>query len=253
MSKLLAAIAGRLGYTLTPKHSELATSYPDIREEEFWALYSLCKPFTMTSVSRLYALYQATKYVLDTGIEGDFVECGVWRGGSALMMAKMLADRGISNRKVYLFDTFEGMSEPTSRDKSYDGKSADAQLAQHTHNKETSVWCLAELPDVINNLKKSGLSDSQLVFIKGKVEDTLPGGCTADKIALLRLDTDWYESTLHELQTLYPTLSKGGALIIDDYGHWEGCRKAVDEYFQAHNIHMILNRIDYTGRMGIKS
>ena len=86
---------------------------------------------------------------------------------------------------------------------------------------------------------------------KGKVEDTLPK-ISPDEISILRLDTDWYESTRCELEVLFPKLSVGGVLIIDDYGHWQGCRKAVDEYFSKHGIRMFLQRIDYTGRVGIK-
>ena len=242
-----------MGYALVKKNSYSPAVFPDIKEAEFWELFALCKPFTMTSVDRMYALYNAVRYVLEQNIKGDFVECGVWRGGSALMMAKMLATRGITNRQVFLYDTFEGMSEPSDHDKSFDGKSADEQLAKGVHNKEKSVWCLADLNDVQQNLQQSGLSEGQVVFVKGKVEDTLPAGMPEGPIALLRLDTDWYESTLHELQVLYPPLTKNGVLIIDDYGHWEGCRKAVDEYIMDNKLSLLLNRIDYTGRIAIKT
>jgi hypothetical protein len=88
-------------------------------------------------------------------------------------------------------------------------------------------------------------------FVKGKVEDTIPAS-TPDRIAILRLDTDWYASTRHELEHLYPLLAPGGVLIIDDYGHWEGCRQAVDEYFASRNLQVLLNRVDYTGRIAVK-
>ena len=87
-------------------------------------------------------------------------------------------------------------------------------------------------------------------FVQGMVEETIPAGAP-EKIALLRLDTDWYESTHHEMVHLFPRISDGGVLIIDDYGHWAGARRAVDEYFHEHNIAILLNRLDYTGRIGI--
>jgi hypothetical protein len=90
-----------------------------------------------------------------------------------------------------------------------------------------------------------------VLFIKGKVEETIPGTLPKE-ISLLRLDTDWYESTLHNLVHLYPLLRKGGILILDDYGHWQGARKATDEYFARENIIPFLSRIDYTGRLYVK-
>ena len=104
---------------------------------------------------------------------------------------------------------------------------------------------------VQKNLLGTGYDGNRLKFIKGKVEDTVPGYAPRH-ISLLRLDTDWYKSTLHELVHLYPRLSVGGVLIIDDYGHWRGCRKATDQYFEENNIHVLLNRIDYTGRVAVK-
>lgn len=224
----------------------------DIKDEEFWELYRLCKPYTMTSYERMYALYKSVEYILSNKIEGDFVECGVWRGGSAMLIAKMLSSRNIVNRKVYLYDTFEGMSEPTAEDVDNKNRSAAKMLRSGIGNKEESVWCLADLQDVKENLSLTKMSFDNLVFVEGKVEDTLPVTLPAN-ISLLRLDTDWYESTRQELFYLFPRLTTNGVLIIDDYGHWEGCRKAVDEYFAEHNVNLLLNRIDYTGRIAIKT
>lgn len=102
-------------------------------------------------------------------------------------------------------------------------------------------------------MRKTNFPEANLIYVKGKVEDTLPVNKPAGKIALLRLDTDWYESTKHELNILFPMLVQNGVLIIDDYGHWQGCRKAVDEYIQENKLPLLLNRIDYTGRIAIKS
>jgi hypothetical protein len=144
------------------------------------------------------------------------------------------------------------MSEPSQEDLDFSGRNAAAMMKETEHIKETSVWCLADITDVTNNMKLTGFSSGNIVFVKGKVEDTIPLTMPDDNIALLRLDTDWYESTKHELIHLYPKLIKNGILIIDDYGHWEGCKKAVDEYFTEMGIGILLDRVDYTGRVGVK-
>jgi len=234
----------KLGYTINP------TS--DLKDPEFWEIYNLCKPYTMTTVERMYALFCSVNYVLNNKIPGSFVECGVWRGGSSMLIAKMLSNRKIVDRKLYLFDTFEGMSKPTEDDTDFTGKSAAALLKKNEYNKEESVWCLADLKDVKNNMRLTNFPDEKLVYIVGKVEATIPTTLLTENVSLLRLDTDWYTSTKHELIYLFPKLENKGVLIIDDYGHWEGCKKAVDEYFKENGINMLLNRIDYTGRVGIK-
>jgi hypothetical protein len=190
--------------------------------------------------------------VIDQNIPGDFVECGVWRGGSSLMVAQVLQHRGVSDRHLFLYDTFEGMSEPTAEDVDFRGQKADLMLEQTQDQKETSVWCLANLDDVKLTMSNSSFPSANIHYVEGKVEDTIPTTVPSNAIALLRLDTDWYASTMHELIHLYPSLSASGVLIIDDYGHWEGCRKAVDEYFAEQKQTIFLQRIDYTGRLAIK-
>ena len=224
----------------------------DIKETDFLEIFQFCKEHTMTSVERMYALYNGVKYVLANNIQGDFLECGVWKGGSAMLIAKLLALYNIKDRKIILYDTFEGMSEPTEFDKDYSGKNAKSLLQESSIEDQASVWCYSSFDEVKNNMLSTGLDSSQIVMIKGKVENTIPSEVPTNKIALLRLDTDWYESTAHELLHLYPLLNVPGVLIIDDYGHWEGCRRAVDEYFAKNNIRLLLNRIDETGRFGIK-
>lgn len=240
-------------YLLKPLGLRLSKIQDDkdfIQDDVFLKIFQECKPYTMTSIERMYALYNAVKYVVQNNIEGDFVECGVWRGGSSMMIALTLNSMNIKDRKIYLYDTFEGMSEPTENDVDFRGGNADNLLKQNIQDKENSVWCLADLQDVQNNMKLTQYPLTNVQFVKGKVEDTIPQ-TISEKIALLRLDTDWYESTAHELKYLYPKLSTKGVLIIDDYGHWEGCRKAVDEYFATNTL--LLNRIDYTGRIAIKA
>jgi hypothetical protein len=210
------------------------------------------KPLTSTSPERVVALINAVKYLVNNKIEGDFVECGVWRGGSMMTAMLALLNLGDTSRHFYLFDTFEGMTPPTDKDVTWHGATA-ATMLNNTEKKEgPGIWCIADLKDVQNNVYSTGYPKDKIHFIKGRVEDTLPSTVTG-KIALLRLDTDWYESTRHELIHLYPALCQRGVLIIDDYGYWRGSRRAVDEYFGMQEFKPLLNKIDQSGRLIIKT
>ena len=206
---------------------------------------------TMTSPERVSALCSAVRYIQDARIPGDVVECGVWRGGSMMAVASVLQEQPGLSRHLWLYDTYEGMTAPTAEDRDSWGAGADSQLAEQDRDDPRSVWCVSQLEEVQHNLQQTGYAEAQMSFVKGPVESTIPEQ-VPDQIALLRLDTDWYSSTKHELEHLYPRLAPGGVLIIDDYGHWNGCRQAVDEYFAEAGIPMLLHRIDYTGRMAIK-
>ncbi len=241
-----------MGYVIQKTNSNKPVHFKDIKEKEFWDIYQSCKPYTMTSVERMYALYCSVNYILLNNIDGVFVECGVWRGGSAMMIAKMLVNRKKFDRKLYLYDTFEGMTEPTGNDVGINGITAADMLSNIEHDKNDPIWCVASMQDVQKNLRSTNIPTENVVYIKGMIENTIPAAVPEESIALLRLDTDWYESTKHELIYLFPKLILNGVIIIDDYGHWDGCKKAVDEYFQDHNINILLNRIDYTCRVGIK-
>ncbi len=208
-------------------------------------------PFTMTGPERLISLVRATDYVAKQKVEGDFVECGVWRGGSAMAMALTLNRKKDESRQLYLYDTYEGMSEPTIEDESFDGQAAENLLNSSAKEDSRGVWCYSNLNEVKKNLGTTKYPEHMIHYVKGKVEDTIPGQ-VPDKIALLRLDTDWYESTKHEMEHLFPRLQPGGILIIDDYGHWKGCRQAVDEYLETHKIRLFLTRVDYTCRLAVK-
>ena len=215
--------------------------------------FQAVREFTATSTERLAGLVSAVEYITQNKIPGAFVECGVWRGGSMMAAALTLLQRGDTSRDLYLFDTYEGMSAPTDADVMFDGQKAkDILDAVEPAEGFGNYWCVAGLEDVKRNLLSTGYRKEKLHFVKGKVEDTVPGQAPA-QIAMLRLDTDWYESTAHELKHLYPRLVEDGVLIIDDYGHWLGARKAVDEYFAAQPFCPLLNRLDYTGRLAIKS
>ena len=235
------------GYTIMKKSKPLFI--PDM-EDEFKKLYEECKDYTLTSVERMYALYKAAEYIVSTGVSGDIVECGTYKGGSAMMLLKALVAFSSTQRKVYLYDTYAGMSEPTKKDISFKNKSAQAKwgLLQKGNFNE---WDYAPIEEVKANVYSSGYPKDNLIFIKGKVEDTIPK-TLPDTIALLHLDTDWYESTYHELYHLYPHLSLQGIIIIDDYGHWKGAKEAVDKYFREQGVKILLHRVDYTGRIGIK-
>ena len=158
--------------------------------------------------------------------------------------------RGRDDRNIHMFDTFEGMSTPSEIDRRASDRAAASQLLT-TSKMTDQIWCHSTLDEVRANMRFTQYPADRLRFVRGKVEDTISGDAP-DTIALLRLDTDWYESTRHELEHLFPRLSPGGVLIIDDYGAWEGARRAVDEYFASGDHPMLLNRIDYTGRIGIK-
>jgi O-methyltransferase len=208
--------------------------------------------FTMTSRERLFGLLSAVRYLSANQISGSLVECGVWRGGSTMATVLTLMEEKDTSRDVYLFDTFEGMSAPTEKDVVASGESAENLLKNTSKGDGANVWAIAGLDDVQQNLFSTGYPREKLHFIKGKVEDTIPQNAPAE-IALLRLDTDWYESTRHELVHLFPRLKKNGVLIIDDYGHWKGARQAVDEFFAAQQFKPLLTRLDYTGRLLVKT
>lgn len=228
-----------------------AVNYRDM-EPEFAPILELARRFTMTSVERMYALYKAVQYIEAAQVPGAIVECGVWRGGSIMVALAALRALGNSKRDIYLFDTFEGLPRPDD-DKDIDvlGNRAIHGWLPHARGNEQSNWAYASIDDVRSNIGLIDYPSDRIHFIQGMVENTLPAGAP-ETIALCRLDTDWYASTQHEMVHLYPRLSVGGVLIIDDYGHFQGARQAVDEYLAKTGTPLLLNRIDYSGRIGIK-
>lgn len=246
----LRKITRKAGYTLTRCQKE--NGYPlDFSAEEI-ELIEQVKPYTMTSPERIHGLIHVLHYLHENKIKGDIVECGVWRGGSMMAAAKTLQALGDTSRNLWLFDTFEGMTAPTEHDISHSGTTAAEKFEKRRTGDDSSNWCYASLEEVRNNVSKTGYPADRLRFIKGKVEDTLPGEAPPE-IAFLRLDTDWYESTLHELETLFPRLVPGGILIIDDYADWSGARKAVEEYLAKHSIPLFLSRMDNSARLAVKN
>jgi O-methyltransferase len=234
-----------------PESGEAATIDPTDR-----AILDRARPYTMTSDQRLLALVDAVRYVVARDVPGAFAECGVWRGGSVLAMIATLQELGAGDRDIHLYDTFEGMTEPTEHDTSALDPPA-LETWQDAQGQGERPWNELFDPAVFNEegvrttLLETGYPAERLHLHRGPVEETLPRQLPGP-LALLRLDTDWYASTRHELEHLYPLLAPGGVLIVDDYGHWQGARRAVDEYFSADAAPLLLNRIDYTGRIAVK-
>jgi O-methyltransferase len=215
------------------------------------------RPYTMTGVPRMVALMDAVAYVARGKVPGALLECGVWRGGSILLMIRVLQRFGDTDRQIYLYDTFEGMTRPTEADTSeFDPPALSTWESSTEAGKNPWSWAFAPEIFSVDQVKEvlyaTGYPRENIHFVVGTVEETIPK-IAPEEIALIRLDTDWYESTKHELDHLYPRLSPGGVLLIDDYGHWDGARRAVDEYFETQADPLLLARVDYTGRMGVKS
>jgi len=210
------------------------------------------RPFTMTSSERVWTLLEAVRYVTAHGIPGSVVECGVWRGGSMMAAALQLQALNAADRELWLYDTFTGMTEPTKEDmEAASGRTARQLLDSTPVDSGNNVWCIADENDVKNNMCSTNYPEELVHFVKGDVSQTLKQH-SPEKIALLRLDTDWYASTKVELETLYGKLVPGGVCILDDYGHWEGARKAVDDFFAEIPPRPLMIPIDYSGRIFVK-
>ena len=216
--------------------------YADLSPERR-ALFARVAPYTQTSLERVATLADAVEYVIGAGVPGDLVECGVWRGGSSMAVALTLLRLGAGERPLWLYDTFGRMPKPGRHDRDYAGRPVSGH--EESMLGETGL----SLSDVQAAMRSTGYREERIVYVPGRIEETVPA-TAPEEIALLRLDTDWYESTRHELEHLYPRLVSGGVLIIDDYGHYAGARQAVDEYFAGRPV--LLARVDYTGRMAVK-
>jgi len=228
--------------TMPTQRAKVPSDY-DPETAEIWDAVRLR---TMTRHERVESLITAVRYVERYHVPGAIVECGVWRGGSMLACAHTLLRRGVTDRDLYLFDTFTGMSEPTSADvRISQGKSA-AELME-AKGPGPLAWnrperWVATLDDVKEGFTGLGYPEERLHFVPGKVEETVPEQAP-DTISILRLDTDWYESTKHELNHLYDRLSPGGVLIIDDYGTWQGSKQATDEFLDEVGDPLLLIRV----------
>lgn len=211
------------------------------------ALMEIVAPYTKTGPERMAAMIAAVRKVDADGIDGDIVECGVWKAGNIILARKLSPDR-----VCWLYDTFDGMTEPTAEDvKRGGGKATDLWPVKTANG--TQSWGDVSVAAVKSGLRACGVyKANKCRFVVGDICETLrESENVPERIAVLRLDTDWYASTKVELEVLFPRLTSGGVLIVDDYGHWLGARKAVDEYFAGQTIN--IEPIDYTGVMVVKT
>jgi O-methyltransferase len=246
------SVAGKLGLQVS-RASSAGNQLPIETTRADISIIEAVRPFTMTRGQKLWSLIDGVRYVTEARVPGAFVECGVWRGGSVMAMALELQQLGVNYRQIWLYDTFEGMTPPTSKDvEAGTGVTAAQMLDSTPVDDGNNVWCVAGIDDVRTNVMSTGYPESQFTFVQGDVSRTLLES-VPDSIALLRLDTDWYESTRSGLEILYPRLAIGGVCILDDYGHWQGARAAVDEYFEAQGHRPYMHPIDYSGRVFIKT
>jgi O-methyltransferase len=251
LSAELAAAAAQihlLEEKLKPKPKpkpKLPPDYAPVTKE----IWETVQPRTMTSHGKVNFMVDAMYYIERFHIAGAIVECGVWRGGSMMAGAMALQHLNATHRQLFLFDTFEGMSDPTDRDVHiWHGQTGDEMLAAQKLG--APLWIPASLEDVKAGFEPLGYPEENLHFVVGKVEDTIPANAP-DQIAVLRLDTDWYESTKHEIDHLYARLQPGGVLIIDDYGSWQGAKDAVDEFMDATGEPLLLTQVG-RGRVAVK-
>jgi O-methyltransferase len=261
MKKVIKYFVSKLGYEISKKQKivnapaisvNTADAY-DGFSDETKLLYDECKPYTMVTIERINAVVGAIDYICKNNIEGDIVECGVWKGGAMYVAAKALVNRKVFNKKFFLFDTYDvdtfGKTTNESEfDKDYSGKTASDSINDKTFIKENYNYHLVEVKKL---LESTGYPKENFIYVIGRVENTIPTK-EIKTISLLRLDTDWYESTKHELIHLYPFLADKGVLLIDDYGFWQGCRQAVDEYINENRLTVLLHRTDRDGRSVIK-
>ena len=255
MKNLIKKIIKLFGYEIISKNDWLRNNENYIAEisANESAILNDIKEYTMTSIPSQWSLLQSIKHVIRNNVEGSFVECGIFRGGNIVLMSKLLEEHKVE-KNIFAYDTFQGMPLPGKDDLDLRGNSSiDKFLELKNSEKEGSQWCYCDIQDVKNNIKKFNINYLKKInFIKGRVEETLLDiNNLPKKISLLRLDTDFYSSTKIELNILFPLLEKNGILIVDDYGHFMGVKKAVDEFFSKKKVWF--HRVDYSTRLLIKN
>lgn len=247
MKRQIQSLLARFGFALI--RTDVTT--PDM-DPGYGPIRAAAKDYSLTSVSAMFALYKAVDHLVRNDIAGNFAECGVWRGGSAMAMALTLKSLGARPRDIFLFDTFAGMTPAGPEDSNVKtGESAAELLRAAGGSRDSAIVAYAGLEEVRANMGKTSYPPEHIHYIRGDVADTLAATDTGP-LALLRLDTDWYASTKCELEVLYPRLVSGGVLIIDDYGSWSGARKAVDEFIESRRLRLLLVRADAGMRIAVK-
>jgi O-methyltransferase len=255
VGRAVRAGLGRLGFSLVRRRGVDAGLDGDARHDldrdaDLQATWAAVEPYTLTSLERVAALVHGVRHVARNGIAGDIVECGVWRGGSMLAAVRTLLAEGDTTRTCWLYDTFTRMPPPGERDFDIWGQHASAYFEGDVDPHDTEGYRYLPLEEVQQLLRGTGYPVERLRFVQGLVEDTIPAEAP-ERIALLRLDTDWYESTAHELRHLLPRVVDGGLLLVDDYGQFTGARQAVDEALAELADPPFLHRIDWTGRLAV--
>lgn len=254
LKRLVAAAFHGLGYEFrkTPI-ADFVDSVPELSKSDR-LLIRAAEAYSMTSQPRLVANFKACEYVIANNVAGDYVECGVWKGGNGILAKQIFEKSGAVDRKVWLFDTFAGMTSPTNEDReTFTGQPAQIQFTDSIRDGYVD-WCYASLAEVKENFASEGLSLDGVRFVQGDVCVTLREGANIpNSISVLRLDTDWYESTLVELEVLYDRVSIGGVVILDDFGYWDGARSAVEGFLESRGLKPLINVIDDTGRLFIKT
>tara|TARA_B100002051_G_C16557086_1_gene545579 strand:+ start:132 stop:887 length:756 start_codon:yes stop_codon:yes gene_type:complete len=246
--KIINKILNKFGYQIQKIDTKLKLPI-EFSQDELNLVTSI-EDYTMTGRIRIISIINLYKDIINREVEGDFVECGVWRGGNLILVQK-LNEIHQQKKNIFGFDTFEGMTKPNEFDFDLRNENANNLLNKTKKlNNVKNIWAYCDLDTVQDNINKI-LKQNNIKLIKGDVKNTLKiKENLPEKISMLRLDTDFYESTKIELEVLYPRLSKGGVLIIDDYGHFKGCKKAVDEFFE--NSNNVLHYIDYSARYLVK-
>lgn len=218
--------------------------YKDIPQINYWErpsieqmiAYSPAFEQSMIGFNAMDFIHVAMKDVVENGVEGDFIETGVWRGGATIFMRAFLKVRNISDRKVWVADSFAGLPHPNT----------DKYPLDQGLDLTSFEWLTATIATVKKNFERYDLLDDQVVFLKGWFSETLPKA-NIEKIAIMRLDGDLYESTMDALTSLYHKLEVGGYCIIDDYGAVSSCAQAVTDFRMAHGITDPIYPIDWTG------
>lgn len=240
----------RAGYDIVRHPSVVPTPPPEELGPAAREVIEKVMPYTLTSPERIFALWQAVRYVVAADVPGAIVECGVWRGGSMMAVAMTLMEMDRADRDLYLFDTFTEMPPPGPRDVDLFGIEAHRYHEQLANEGIDPAFGYLPIERVQELIRLTGYPIEQTHFVHGLVEETVPERAP-ERIALLRLDTDYYSSTSHEMRHLLPRVADGGVLIVDDYGHWRGSAEAVDEHLAESGMPLLLNRIDYTGRIAV--
>ena len=250
MKKIINSLLAPLGLTIG-RRLPGGTLLDHSQQAFFESAYLMVRANTMLNRQRLALIYELAGHCIRTGIQGSFVECGVWKGGAVGMMA-CAAMRAGENRDLHLFDCFSDIGEP---DWKVDGERA----VREAGGKEHAQGRLLPLAGIYDRLGGYGTVDCCQKLLQGTIgypsgkvhihkgwfQETIPGiTASIGPVAFLRIDADWYASTAVCLQSLYSRVVRGGAIVIDDYGGYEGCRKAVDEFLSGQDLRPFLNHVD---------